>query len=66
MNFVTVCLDELSDNIEEKIRYNSLSSRLANLEVDDFNKFMKEIEPKSKKPLKVEVDHLAQMKQAKG
>ena len=66
MTFVVICLQELSDDIEEKIRYNSLSSRLSQLEADEFAKFMQEIEPKSSKPKKVVVDHLSQMKQAKG
>lgn len=62
MNFVRIALDELFDSREEDIRYNSLSTRLAKLDNDEFARFMKEIEPKSN-PTPV-VDHLAQMKQA--
>ena len=66
MDFVRVCLDELYDNIQEKLRYNSLSTRLSKLEHDDFQKYMKEVEPKSNKSRIIEVDHEAQMRQAKG
>ena len=60
-----IALEEIADNIEEKIRYNSLSHRLSKLEEKEFTKFMEDIEPKvnGKKEL-VNVDHLAQMKQA--
>jgi len=65
LTFVTVALNEIADDIEEKIRYNALSTRLSKLDPDEFNKFMKEIEPKQKgKQETIVVDHVAQMKQA--
>ncbi len=61
MDFVLIALEELADNIEEKLRYNALSHRLSKLEPDDFNTFMQE---KDSKSTNTEIDHLAQMKQA--
>ena len=59
MDFVKVCLDEIGDNIEDNLRYNALASRLSQLEVDEFTKFMKSGETLDK----VEVDHEAQLKE---
>ncbi len=65
MDFVLIALEEIADYIEEKIRYNALSHRLSKLEEKEFTEFMKEIEPKKNgKSETVEVDHLAQIKQA--
>ena len=65
MNFVEICLLEIADNIEENLRYNSLSTRLSNLDDKSFQDFMKEpIKSKSSsKSKKIEVDHEAQMRQ---
>ena len=60
MNFITVCLDELGDSIEDYLRYNAISTRLSNLEEKDFNEF---INSGVEKPTPIVVDHEAQMKE---
>ena len=62
LDFVKICLTEIADDIEEKLRYNSLSTRLAKLEPDEFGKFMKEIEDTGD-VVPMTIDHEAQMKQ---
>lgn len=63
MSFVKFALDEIADDIDEKLRYNALSTRLSKLDNDEFSKFMKETEPKDKTE-KLVIDHEAQMRQA--
>jgi len=61
MSFVNVCLLEIGDDIEEQIRYNSLATRLSQLEDKEFQSFMNDLNPNDSK--KVIVDHEAQLKQ---
>ena len=63
LDFVKICLTEIADDIEEKLRYNSLSTRLAKLEPDEFGKFMKEIADDDGTVEPIHIDHEAQMKQ---
>ena len=60
MSFVLTALDEIHDSLEEKIRHNAIASRMANLESEDFKKFVLESDEK-KSPAKI--DHEAQLKQ---
>lgn len=63
MDFVSIVLEEIADDINDKLRYNALSTRLSKLEPDDFMKFMKDNETEDKTE-KVVIDHEAQMRQA--
>lgn len=60
MPFIMVCLEEINDNIEENLRYNAISSRVANANEEDFAEFMK-IGDDAQSNLVV--DHEAQMRQ---
>jgi hypothetical protein len=56
-DFARVCLEEIHDNFEAQIRYNSLSTRLAKLENDEFLKFMESnTDEKASKEKRI-VDH---------
>lgn len=61
MSFVLVSLDEINDSLEEQIRHNAISTRMANLESEDFKKFV--LEPDDKKTTPKKIDHEAQLKQ---
>lgn len=65
IGFFKICLEEIEDYISDNIRYNALAHRASKSEQADFDKFMKEVEPKSKTKKVVEVDHEAQMKMLK-
>jgi len=60
MSFVMICLEEINDNIEENLRYNAISSRVAQASEEDFAEFMK-LGDDSKSNLVV--DHESQMRQ---
>ncbi len=61
MSFIVIALEELNDFLEENLRYNAISSRVAQATEEDFVEFMKDKKETNSKPL--EIDHEAQMRQ---
>jgi len=63
INFFYISLEEISDSIEDIIRYNSLAHRVSKLDPSDYEKFMNTSANDKTSKKTVTVDHEAQMKQ---